>query len=799
MKFTLSWLKDHLETDASVDEISARLTMLGLEVESIDNPAEKLAGFTVARVLEAEKHPNADRLRVCKVDTGKGTIQVVCGAPNARAGLTVVLAQPGTRIPVTGDVLKKGNVRGVESQGMMCSWRELGLGEDHEGIAELDGGLAVGQKLTEAVRFDPVFDISITPNRADCLGVRGVARDLAASGLGTLKPLTIPAVPGSFVSPVSVSLNFPDGAESACPLFAGRYIRGVRNGESPAWLKDRLTAIGLRPISALVDITNYVTYDLARPLHVFDVARLTGNVQARLARPGETLLALNGKEYTLDDTMTVIADDQRAEAIAGIIGGEETGCTENTTTVFLEAAYFDAGRTGATGRKLGVDSDARYRFERGVDPAMTIPGMELATRLILDLCGGEASEPVIAGGEPQWQRSILMRPERVDELGGLSLDTADITAKLDALGCTVSAAEGGRLSVAPPSWRGDIHAEHDLVEEVIRIHGYDNIPVVPLPRDTMPKQVLTPAQKRASQIRRGLAGRGMVETVTWSFLPSAHARLFNGGAADLTLANPISSDLDVMRPSVLPNLIAAAGRNADRGFKDLALFEIGPQFDGGAQPGLQTAMAGGVRAGATGPRHWSARPRPVDVFDAKADVLAAIAAAGGPEALQVVAEAPAWYHPGRSGALKLGNKVVAWFGELHPRVLQAMDVKGPLVGFELFLDQIPLPKARPTKARPLLKASPFHAVERDFAFVLDSTVTAAAVVKAAREAEKTLITDVAVFDLFEGPSLGTGKKSLAISVTLQPTEKTLTDAEIEAVGNRIVDNVARTTGGVLRG
>ena len=799
MKFTLSWLKQHLETDASVDEISSSLTMLGLEVESVVNPAEALKGFTIARILEAGKHPNADRLQVCKVETGTGLIQVVCGAPNARDGLTVILAQPGTRIPATGDVLKKGNVRGVESQGMMCSWRELGLGEDHEGIAELDPGLTVGTALTEAMPFDSLFDISVTPNRADCLGVRGIARDLAASGLGTLKPLDLDPVIASFVSPVSVKLGFSPANANACPLFVGRMIRGVTNGESPAWLKERLTAIGLRPISALVDITNYLTYDLARPLHVFDVAKLKGNVQARLARPGETLHALHGKDYVLDETMTVIADDERAEAIAGIIGGEETGCSAATTSVFLEVAYFDPARTSATGRKLGIDSDARYRFERGVDPALVIPAMELATRMIVDLCGGEASQPIVAGNEPEWRRAITLRPTRVAELGGIELGTPEIERLLTALGCQVIPTDDGKLVVEPPSWRGDIHAEHDLVEEVIRLHGYDNLPMVPLPRDPMPKPILTPSQKRSSQVRRGLAGRGMVETVTWSFLSSVQAKLFDGGAAELTLANPISSDLDVMRPSVLPNLIAAAGRNADRGMKDLALFEIGPQFNGGTQPGQQTQVAAGIRSGATGPRHWSAKPRPVDVFDAKADALAAIACAGGPESLQVTTGAPGWYHPGRSGCLKLGNKMVACFGEIHPRILQAMDVKGPVVAFELFLDTLPQPKARATKARPLLKASPFQPVERDFAFVLDSTVSAAAVVKAARDADKALITDIAVFDLFEGASLGAAKKSLAIAVTLLPTEKTLTDADIEGVANKIVANVAKATDGVLRG
>ncbi len=801
MKFTLSWLKDHLDVDASVEEIGARLTMLGHEVESIANPAEALAGFTVAQVVEARQHPNADRLRVCTVDAGGGkTLQVVCGAPNARAGIKVVLAQPGTRIPASGDVLKKGAIRGVESQGMMCSWRELGLGEDHEGIAELDEGLAVGTPLTRVMAFDPVFDVSITPNRADCLGVRGIARDLAASGMGRLKPFHVEPVPARFPSPVTVALNFPDDAKDACTLFAGRYIRGVRNGPSPQWLQDRLREIGLRPISALVDITNYVTYEHARPLHVFDADKLEGNVQARLARPGETLLALNGKEYVLDEAMTVIADDVKAEALAGVIGGEETGCTEATVNVFVESALFDPVRTAATGRKLDIVSDARFRFERGVDPAFAIPAMELATRMIIELCGGEPSEPVIAGAEPHWHRSIDLRPGRVAELGGVELPLAEIERILTALGCRVTPAPDGLLVVEPPSWRWDLTIEQDLVEEVIRIHGYDNVPVATLPRDAMPRPMLTLAQRRAGFVRRGLASRGMYETVTWSFTRSEHARLFAGGQAELFLANPISSDLDVMRPSVLPNLIAAAGRNADRGFKDLALFEIGPQFDGGTEPGQQRQVCAGIRTGRTGPRHWAQPPRAVDVYDAKADALAAIAAAGGPaDSLQVATDAPSWYHPGRSGTLKLGNKPVAWFGEVHPRVLKAMDVAGPLVAFEVLLDAIPQPKAKPTKARPLLKASPFQPVERDFAFVLDRTVPAASLVKAARDADKQLIADVQVFDLFEGPSLGEGRKSLAISVTLQPTEKTLTDAEIEAVGQKIVAAVTKATGGSLRG
>ncbi|RAU21640.1 phenylalanine--tRNA ligase subunit beta [Paramagnetospirillum kuznetsovii] len=798
MKFTLAWLKDHLETTATLAEIETGLTAIGLEVEGIEDPSKHLGGFVVGHVLEADKHPDADKLKLCKVDTGATVIQVVCGAPNARVGLKVILAQPGTYIPHNGEILKKGKVRGVESQGMMCSWRELKLGEDHDGIAELAADAEVGAKLLDIMSFDPMIEISVTPNRVDCLGVRGIARDLAAFGLGSLKPLKVEPVPGTFKSPIGVRLDFSAEDLPACPLFAGRHIRGVKNGESPQWLKDRLTAIGLRPISTLVDITNFFTYDLCRPLHVFDVAKVKGDIRARLAKTGESLVALNGKTYALDESMTVIADEAGPEALAGIMGAEHSGCTEATTEVFLEAAYFDPIRTAATGRRLEILSDARFRFERGVDPAFVVPAMELATRMILDLCGGEASEAVIAGTEPDWQKSIVLRPERVAELGGVEVPVVRMEAILNDLGCAVAEHADGLL-VNPPSWRGDITAEHDLVEEVIRINGYDNIPSVPLPRLPMPKPILTPSQRRSGWVRRQLASRGLVETVTWSFLPEAQAKLFGGGQADMHLANPISSDLDVMRPSVLPNLITAAGRNADRGMRDLGLFEIGPQFDG-PEPGQQRQMAAGIRAGKARGRHWAEPVRAVDAFDAKSDLVAAIAAAGGnPDSFQVVAEAPAWYHPGRSGSLKLGNKPVAFFGEIHPGILNSLDVKGPVVGFELFLEALPPAKAKATKARTLLKASPFQPLERDFAFILDSSVAADAVVRAAKGADKVLVSEVAVFDLYEGDRMAAGKKSLAITVTLQPTEKTLTDEEIEAVAARIVQAVAKATGGELRG
>lgn len=795
MKFTLSWLKDHLDTKATLQEILERLTMLGLEVESVEDPASALSGFIVGHVVEANQHPNADRLRVCKVDTGKDMIQVVCGAPNARAGLKVALALPGTVIPASGEALKKGAIRGQESQGMMCSNRELKLGEDHDGIIELDEKTPVGVPLTEVLSLDPVIDIAITPNRADCLGVRGVARDLAAAGLGSLKPLDTVHVAGKFKSPIDVRIDAPH----ACPFFVGRYIKGVKNGESPKWLKDRLTAIGLRPISALVDITNYITFDLARPLHVFDAAKVKGTIHPRLAKAGEKLAALNGKTYELDETMTVIADDNGPEALGGVIGGEPSGCTETTTDVFVESALFDPIRTANTGRKLQADSDARYRFERHVDPEFAQIGMEIATRMILDLCGGEASELVIAGSVPDWKKSFVLRPDRVAQHGGIHIDKAHIERILMGLGCTV-AEHGDGILVSPPSWRADIGAEHDLVEEVIRIYGYDHVKAVSVPKRTaITAPVLTQLQKRRSLIRRTLAARGLNETVSWSFMPKEMSKLFGGGADQLTLANPISSDLDQMRPSILGNLIQAAGRNADRGLGDLGLFELGPQY-AGVKPEDQSSMATGLRAGLMVDRNWAGPSRPVDAYDAKADALAALSIAQVPtDNLQIDADAPAWYHPGRSGSLKLGPKALAWFGEIHPRVLKALDVKGPVVGFEIFLDALPPVKARPSKTKPALKASPFQALVRDFAFLVDKSVAAQAVLRAAKSADKALIVKAEVFDLYEGKGVEEGKKSLAIAVTLQPTERTLTDAEIEAVAAKVVEAVSKATGASLRG
>ncbi len=800
MKFTLSWLKQHLETDAGVEEIATRLTMLGLEIESVIDRAKGLEDFVVGHVVEARPHPNADRLRLCTVDFGSGVTDVVCGAPNARTGMKGVFAAAGHYIPGIDVTLKKATIRGVESNGMLLSEREMGLSDEHTGIVELPGDAAIGERAVDVMGLsDPVFDVAVTPNRGDCLGVRGIARDLASSGLGRLKPLDAQPVPGGFESPIQVYLDFPPDKADACPYFVGRYIRGVKNVESPRWLQNLLLAVGLRPISALVDITNYLTIGLCRPLHVFDADKVHGHIRPRLARQGETLAALNGKVYELDEEMTAIADDEGPEGLGGVMGGERSGCIEETVNVFLESALFDPIRTAATGRKLDLQSDARFRFERGIDPTFLVDGAEIATRLILDICGGEASSLVIAGGEPEWRRTVPFRPERVATLGGVDIPGSEIERILDALGFEFQK-EDKLLKVTAPPWRSDVVGEACLVEEVLRVHGYEDIPTVPLvSRTPLPQKALSPIQSRRVSARRALAARGLVETVTFSFMSSGPAALFAEGVESVPLINPISSDLDAMRPSILPNLLQAAGRNADRGQPDAALFEIGPQF-AGVRPEDQTIAAAGIRLGRTGPRDWAQPPRTVDVFDAKADALAALAAAGASvDRLQVVAEAPSWYHPGRAGSVKQGpQNVLAWFGEVHPSILNRLEIKGPVVAFEVLLDRLPLPKRRKTAAKPHLRLSPFQPVARDFAFLLDEGVPAADVLNAARAADTGLIAEVSVFDVFSGGSLPGGKKSLAINVVLQPRNKTLTDAEIDAIAVRIVDRVAKKTGGELR-
>lgn len=804
MKFTLGWLKQHLDTNAPINEIADKVTAVGLELEGIEDRAAKLSKFVVGHVVEAKQHPDADRLRVCIVDTGKEKLQVVCGAPNARAGMKGVFAAAGSYIPGKDVELKKGVIRGQESNGMLLSMMEMGLGEDHDGIVDLPEDAPVGEQAAKVMGLDdPVIDVAITPNRADCLGVRGVARDLAAAGLGTLKPRVVEPVTGKFKSPINVKFDFPAGAENACPYFVGRLIKGVNNGPSPKWLQDRLTAIGLRPISALVDITNFLTFDVGRPLHVFDAKKVKGDLVLRLAKPGEKILALNGKEYTLTGTETVITDEAGVEALGGIIGGEHSGCTEGTTDVFVEAALFDPLRTAATGRKHEIISDARYRFERGLDLAAVQEGMEAATRMILELCGGEPSELVVTGTLPSWKRQYTLRAERLHGLGGLSIKLDEAASILKRLGFAVTQS-GDTLTAEPPSWRGDIHGEADLIEEVARIHGYDKIEAVSMVREgAVAKPALSPHQRRVREAKRALASSGLTEAVTFSFMAKEHAALFGGTGTELTVANPISADLDRMRPSILPNLVLAAKRNADRGYADAALFEVGPQFQSAKPEGQQT-MASGIRAGLSGPRHWAQVPRTADAFDAKGDALNLLASLGlSTENVQAVAEAPAWYHPGRSGALKLGPKtVIAWFGELHPGMLKKLDVDGPIAAFEVFLDALPAPKAKGSKARPMLRLSTFQPVERDFAFLLDANVESAKVIVAVKQAGKEIaeatIAAVSVFDVYQGKGVPEGKKSLAIQVRLQPKDRTLTDVEIEAIGQKIVGAVSKATGATLR-
>jgi phenylalanyl-tRNA synthetase beta chain len=800
MRLTLDWLKTHLDTAASLDEITDRLAMLGLPVEEVIDRAAEFADFTVGHVIDARPHPNADRLKICTVDTGTGTVEVVCGAPNARAGMKGVFAPVGARLPGNGMLLKKAKIRGVESSGMLCSERELGLSDEHEGIIELADDAPIGAPYAEiAGLIDPVFEVELTPNRGDCASVRGIARDLAAAGLGKLKKLDNPAVEGTFESPISWRRDLPEGAGDACPLVVGRYFRNLKNGDSPAWLQDRLRAVGLRPISALVDITNFVTLDLGRPLHVFDADRIEGDLVMRLAAAGESLEALDGKSYELDADTVVIADDARVHGIGGVMGGEFSGCVAETTNVFLEVALFDPLRIAATGRRLSILSDARYRFERGVDPTSALWGAEVAARLINECCGGEVSGLTVAGEMPDVKRTVELRTERLATLGGADVPKGDAARILTALGFDAKESKGV-IRATVPTWRPDIDGEADLVEEVIRVFGYDNIPAVPMMRvGVVPKPVRTPRQSRTEHVRRALAARGLVESVTYSFLPATHATLFGGGAPELTLVNPISADLDVMRPGLIPNLVDAIRRNRARGMADISLFEVGPQYADDTPEG-QALIAAGARAGNAAMRHWAGPTRLVDAFDAKADALAALAAAGAPTAsLQVTSDAPQWYHPGRSGTLGLGPNALAYFGELHPATASAMDIDGPVAVFEVFLDRVPEPGSKPGPARKLLHLAPFQAVVRDFAFVVDGDMAVAKAVRAAHAADKKLIQDVSVFDVFEGAGVGEGKKSFAISVTMQPTEATMTDPEIEAVCDRITNAVAKATGGVLRG
>ncbi|MBC6441586.1 MAG: phenylalanine--tRNA ligase subunit beta [Rhodobacteraceae bacterium] len=802
MKFTLSWLKKHLDTQASLDDILYALTDLGLEVEGVENPLSALKEFTVAYVQSTEQHPNADRLRVCQVETDEGVKQIICGAPNARAGIHVVLCKPGVYLPGTDTTIGVGNIRGVVSQGMMASERELRLSDEHDGIIELSGAPKVGSffidwlKENKPEKADPVIEIAITPNRPDALGVRGIARDLAARGLGVLKDVAVARIEAAFTADLSVSID-KDTLQD-CPHFAGRLVRGVKNGPSPGWMQDALKAIGLRPISTLVDITNYLTYDQNRPLHVFDADKVQGNLRVYRATGGETLTGLDDKDYTFGPGMLIIGDDRGAESIAGIMGGAETSCTEETVNVFIESAYWAPARVAETGRKLKINSDALYRFERGVDPAFTGPGLDQAVRMILDLCGGEASELIVAGAAPDTTRSYRFDTARVSSLLGMDIPETEQCQVLSALGFSLIGND-----VTPPPWRPDVQGSADLVEEVARIASLTRLESKPMPRHKpgVAKAILTPMQKREARARRTIAVLGYNECVTYSFIDAAGAALFGGGEDALALANPISIDMSHMRPSLLPGLLAAAVRNQVRGYADLALFEVGPVFHG-QMPEDQELLATGLMVGHTSPRNPYGTRRVVDVFDAKADCEAVLAAIGAPQKLMVRRGAQAWWHPGRSGKLSLGPKnVLAGFGELNPVVLKHYGIKGPAVAFSVHVARPPVPR-RSGATRGALTVSDVQAVERDFAFVVDADVAALDLITAAKGADKALVAEAYVFDQFAGDAaeaqVGTGKKSIAISVRLQPAQKTLTDAEIEAVAAKVIRNVAKATGGTLR-
>jgi phenylalanyl-tRNA synthetase beta chain len=799
MKFALSWLKRHLDTHADAGAIARALTALGLEIESVSDASAALAAFRVARVLSADRHPQADKLQVLSVDLGDGNpLQVVCGAPNARAGLVGVLGLPGAVVPANGMELRKSAIRGVESNGMMCSTRELGLGEEHDGIIELPDNAPIGISFADYLGSDPVLDVAITPNRPDCMGVHGIARDLAAAGIGTLRPIAVDHVAGSYPCPVEVRSDDRDG----CPAFYGRVIRGLRNGPSPQWLADALKSAGQRPISALVDVTNYVMLGYGRPAHVYDLAKLRGAVVARKARAGETVLALNGREYTLDPAMTVIADDVMVHDIAGIMGGDHSGCSEGTTDVLLEVAYFDPQAIARTGQALALTSDARSRFERGVDPGFLDTGIDLLTALILDICGGEPSHVVRAGDPPVADKLVAYDPALAGRLGGVDVPQAEQRRILDALGFAVSGE--GLWRVAVPGWRPDIDGAPDIVEEVIRVHGLAAVPSTPLPRAAgVAKPTATPAQTLERRLRRLAAARGSHEAVTWSFLPeTAAAHFADPDHALWVLANPISEDLKVMRPSLLPGLLIAARRNADRGAASTRLFELGRRYlrgPGGAS--LESPSLALVLAGERQRRGWdSGKAASFDAYDAKAEALALLAEAGAPvDNLMVMGEAGAQFHPGQSATLRLGPKtVLARFGMLHPATLRAFDLAAPVAVVELFLDRLPARKPGGGFARAAYAPPALQAVTRDFAFVLPIERPAGDVVRAVRGADKMNIVAARVFDDFRGPGVSDGQRSLAIEVTLQPVDKSYDEAALKAIAERIVGAVAKL-GGTLRG
>ena len=794
MKFTLSWLKEHLDTNASIDEISETLTRIGLEVEEVINPASQLDGFITAKIESVEMHPDSDHLHILTVNNGSEKFQVVCGAPNVKENMIGIFAPSGTLIPLYNERLKQTKIRGVDSCGMMCSEKEMCIGEDHTGIIELPSDTPIGKSAAEILNIDPVIEVSITPNRAECLGVRGIARDLVAAGLGELKPLNISKVEAKFTNPIKVRVECP----TECPTYTARYIRNVNNNaDTPKWMKDRLNAIGIHSISPLVDITNYINYDLARPLHVFDADKLVGNIVVRMAKTGEKFIALNEKEYELSDNNLGICDNHGVQCLGGVMGGLEKGCSKDTTNVLLECALFKPECIANTGRKLQIDSDSRYRYERWVDPKSNISGSDYATAMILDICGGEASDLVIVGSEECEERVAYLRPERLETFIGMPVTAEKSMEILQNLGFTVSF-ENGKIKAISPSWRGDIEGEHDLIEEIVRMIGLDEIPAVSLSTGTLPKETLSAEQHNVVVVKHELASRGMYETVTWSFADSDVAKYFRKNQEAILLQNPIVKELDEMRPSILPNLLMAVKNNIARGYSNVALFEVGPEFYG-RNPQEQITSASGVRAGLTSKKDWTGYSREYDVFDAKADALATIAAANGPiENPQITTDAPSYYHPGRSGAIRLGKNVLAYFGEIHPSILKTLDIKTRVVAFEVNLNNIPLPRGAKGKARKKLELSQFQPVDKDSAFVVDKNVSAISIISAAKNADRNHITDVRVFDVYEGEHLPEGKKSVAIGLTFQPIEQTFTDKDIENLMNKVIVEVGKKTGGELR-
>ncbi|MDY6408181.1 MAG: phenylalanine--tRNA ligase subunit beta [Pseudomonadota bacterium] len=785
MKFSLTTLKQYLNTNATATELADKMTMLGLEVEEVQDLSASLKGYIVGEIRVVEQHPNADKLHVLRVFNGKEDVQIVCGAPNVRVGMKSILAQPGCYVLKFNETIEISKLRGVESRGMMCAEDELGIGDDHEGIIDLNTDLPAGTPAAEALNADIIFDVNVTPNRPDCLGVKGIARDLSATGIGTLTETPVATVAGKFDSPVTVEIQ-----DKACPIYTGRFIKNVKNGESPDWMKRALIAAGLRPISALVDITNYLNIAECRPLHVFDADKLSGKIIVRPAKENEKLMALDDREYTLSPEICVVADERAAQSIAGVMGGVDTAVSRETKNVFLESAYFEPVAIAKAGVLTNAVSDSRSRFERGVDPLSTIPDNERATQMILDLCGGEASNIVIAGKEPDCTRVIDFDFHEVKRLTGLEIPQEKMVEILNRLGFGVS---GTQITV--PSWRiHDVSLSADLVEEIVRIYGLDELPDAPMRAETLPIGTLLPKQKKEVAVRRALASRGLCQAITWSFMDSRLAKYF--GSHGVKLANPIASDLDEMRPSLIPNLLSAVKRNQDHGTQDVQLFEVGPEFYSD-KPGEQRLVACGVRAGNFTPKHWLSVGRTVDVFDAKADALAALASVDAPQNTQILKNAPSWYHPGRSGSIQLGKNILAVFGEIHPAILKVFDIKTPVCAFELYLDAVPTGKAK-GKLQKELKASNLMPLTRDFAFVMDENVEAVKVISTIQNVSKELITEVSVFDVYQGEHLPEGKKSLAIKVTIQPQDKTLTDADIEALSAQIINFVAKNTGAVLR-